>query len=343
MFKNKLLSKILLAVFNLLLCMFSYSCGSTGPDERLEFGLYKLKDESIYWYLFQQIEYPDTLEIKEWITPNMIKSYDFSSHIIILDMNAIKNLPGWDKGVFVAVVGGKRCYYGSMYSFAGQGKTPAFAYCPYPATDMIWIRTNSNFYYKDERNDETIKEALKSSGKYAGGIKVTLDNLTAVEEGSSTLFEYSFTITNIDNWNLYVIDPKDWVWNQENDHIDNTDLFIYEYGDHNYANYQLIPSFNPNIKTRMITEYSLKPENLLYIKHGESVKRTFKQTLYSGKLPYGNHLAILKYVNMLGSTAEQRTIQGGRVLNGYVYSNILDFTYSQENGIVINNRNVIFP
>jgi hypothetical protein len=347
MFKNRYIVNYILAFFCSLLCLVNYSCFSgTSPEDIEDFGLYQLEDESITWEKFQNITNKDTLRIKEWITPKMIKSYDFSSHILTLNINAEKELPAWRQGVFVAVVGGVRCYYGSLNPNYGAGRTPVWWEIFNPAQDMVWLIESSNLYYKDERNDERVKYAVKSAGKYQGGIKVTLDDLSAAEEHDTAFFKYSFTVTNIDDHNLYLIDPNDVAnnWFAFGGVTYNTALYIYDKDrEYEYRTYRLEPFLAPANQGYMITQDNLKPENLLYIKKGESVTRTYKQTMVNSirTLPYGNYRSIICYANVLGATAEQRTISGERVLCGFVYSNIFDITYSKENGIVVNNRNVI--
>jgi hypothetical protein len=310
-----------------------------------EFALYQLDIEYINWNQFQNIANKDELAIKEWITPSMIESYDFSSHIITLNKSAAKVLRERTGGFFVAVAGGKRCYYGMKVGGIGDDSAPAFCQSFYPGTDLLWLSTLTHYIKKDLRNDETIKQTLKESGKYQGGIKITLDDLSVEERQDTTFFKYTFTITSIDSWNIYIVDPEDASINSWSGEGDNNLINIYKKDDNIYdaKTYQLIPAKNSGSSNRYITEEDLKPENLLYLKHGESVKRTYRSPLWPfyRKLPYGNYYAIYRHLNAYAASAEQRTLPGGRVLNGYVYSNIIDITYSKENGIVINNRNVI--
>jgi hypothetical protein len=118
--------------------------------------------------------------------------------------------PLWANKPFVVVANKERCYIGSFHSailsIASRGPyMDEFDVGYYPRDVMHiskgWIDTN------DIRNDGRIKNVLISLDLYHGGISVDLKSVNIIENADTSTVEYVFRITNIDQGNLYVIDP----------------------------------------------------------------------------------------------------------------------------------------
>jgi len=341
------IKKIFYCIF-LIFSILNFACEiNDSSDETFNFGIYQVGDKYLTWENFQKIQNKDSLTISEWITFDMIKSYDFSSHILTLNENADHFLNDHRTGIFAVIANGKKCYYGSMNQLSGAGRLPVTWNIYNPGNDLIWLLSPSNFYFKDERDDEAVKSLFKSSGKYQGGLNVRLDDLKAISNSENPVFEFTFTITNLDNYSFYIVNPTDYIINYLafGGTFGQTTLYIYDKNgsSFDYLNYRLEPGTYSEYEHHLIKAETLTSDKLLYLKKGESKTLSYKSTIFPTirKLPEGSYYARLCFVNLLGASSSQRTISGGRVLNGYVNSNILDITYSKEKGIVINNKDVV--
>ncbi len=320
------------------LCLSSYSCNiGNEPESNLQFAIYRLEDEKIKWDEFLKIENKDTLKIEEFISPNMIDAYDFSSHVIYLNTEVPMLQSLTFPGVFIAMVNDKRCYYLSNWRIEEYMQFCHWTTIFPMEAHMMKLEFWGN-YYKDIRNDALVLNALKSSGKYRGGIKLELDNIRSIFKQDSLYFEFSFTLTNIDNQNLYLIDPSDY-WQGRNMtgmsylHFWEKDLKIDSF-------FYVGVLSDLNQKHRCIgIPAMLSPNNLLYLKKGESIQRTF--TVPKLNIPYGNLRCAFYYSGAMQATQTQITLTGGRVWIGNLFSNIIEVTISKERGLIITNKNVV--
>lgn len=325
--------KIYLPFF--LICFTFFSCaGSSEPDGSVQLAFYLLQDESLNWDELKNINNKDSIPIKEWITPQMIESYDFSSHSVYLNNTEIGNSIYFKRQVFVAVIGGKRCYYGSIGSSL-KGDKNIYQWESYsPGRDVLILSYYQGAFHKDLRNDENIKRVLMETGKYRSGIKVTIDDLHSEIDKGQMYFVFTFTFKNVDNQTLYVGDPEDIMDNTgyytAATHLDfqpiSTDSSYYGY----------FPCYNSGKPYRRITPDNISVNNMLCLKSGAYVQRTYRIRRLS-KMPDGGYRCLMRFFGMVGISAAKRSLPGGRVYMNWTYSNIMDVTLEGERLIIKNS------
>lgn len=197
--------------FVLILFLFS-SCISEhiespykGDGTQIE--IYLIKDELIEDFdPFKEINEND-LESDPWLRYDDIEFYDWSSHSFYL-----KNVKPPDSGRgrhFVLTADKNPLFVGFFYSMFMSSIPPFPAilndFSFYP-DDIICLNT---FGY--QRSDSLLSKSseyrfeMENSGLLREGIDVELKELRRVN--SSTL-EYSFSVTNRDVENIYVLDPQ---------------------------------------------------------------------------------------------------------------------------------------
>jgi len=336
---NRIYKPILLAIFLFMLLIINLFC-SDGSDPNYEAGIsiYRLEDEKIKWNDFLKIGNKDSLKIIEWISSDMIDAYDFSSHVIYLNTDPPSIDPTSLPGVSVVIAGDKKCYY---LSNQGISNCPQYCYLGRinPSRVKMLILEFNNYYYSDIRNDERVKLALISSGKYRGGIKITLDDIISKIQNDSPYFEFSLTLTNNDDQNLYLIDPLDnWTnkwWSSGMSYLSFWKKNNYDYS---FFNIPTLYAENYPHRTIVIPE-QLVPEKLLFIKRKAYISR--KYLVPAINIPYGNLRCAFYYSGVMGATQQESNLSDGRVWIGYIYSNIMDVTFSKEIGLVINNKNIV--
>jgi hypothetical protein len=112
--KNKLLKYTACIFIILYLSIAGCKSDSAGPEtDKASFGIYLLQDPNVTWESLQGKDL-NSLKLKEWITSNMIDYYDYSSHVICLNVNYnnLLNFTHNSNTPFVVVADNKICYSG---------------------------------------------------------------------------------------------------------------------------------------------------------------------------------------------------------------------------------------
>ncbi|MCK4530545.1 MAG: hypothetical protein KAU44_05155 [Candidatus Marinimicrobia bacterium] len=220
----------------LLIILLLASCGIFAPRTDGTFGIYMLKDKTLSIYNDLGDAYlSKALDSVAVLTSKDIDYYDWSSHCIylktdkgeinerLLDTNGLLfKYPG---APFVVTSDGEAQYYGYFYSLIMSiaAATPSInemslIYYPEDVLSIGRSWTNDDL---DTRNNENVKQALIDAGLFHAGISVAVDTLFGLKfyplSSDTMQMEYRFSITNNDQYALYVLDP---------DKI-GTDLFFY--------------------------------------------------------------------------------------------------------------------
>ncbi|MFC1619845.1 hypothetical protein ACFL45_07860 [Candidatus Neomarinimicrobiota bacterium] len=165
-------------------------------------------------------DYSD-FEIKghPWLTDEDIEFYDWSNHCIFLKENKLTLFPKYDfkyfveefiNKMFIVAVNGEICYpaqcnYNAFSPIPELGLIGIFL----TPDDVLWIEWYYPFAW-DRRNDVRVKQVLIEKGLFHAGLEVHLDELdaiTIIENADTSTIEYTFTLSNKDEDNLYVFDP----------------------------------------------------------------------------------------------------------------------------------------
>jgi hypothetical protein len=282
------------------------------------FAIYLLNNQSLKYSDVKGKEVASLkLKGKPLLNSDDIVMYDFSSHVIflkgerafffgdqkVLD-NSLVNTP------FVVTAYGKPCYVGSFTS-----PTSSLLYdCPsiditgflYPS-DVMCISPGVSTEV-DLREDERVKGALISEGKYRGGLSVKLSDVSVVNGDTATV-EYKLTFTNNDGNDLYILDP------------DKTGpgLFHYFTSGPNLYNKNTGKYYSPvyQIVTAPDSYNSFDKEWFTVISAGKSISRTIT---FKGYEPFsaGVYSVTMNYANPMQISVLNRKIDGGRVWMGRV-------------------------
>ena len=181
--------------------------------------IYFLEDDNLTFHDVKEQSLSD-LKIKSepWISSDDILFYDWSAHLVYLKNE--KPLSYKDVHLrgkpFIATANGERCYLGAIRSIISS-----YNFEDYPLITVIGINTDSykiyisnNFLYysmgalvQDRRNDLSIKEALIENNQFHAGLRCTLDNVEVFSKDNTSSVRYTYTLYNIDEDNLYVLDP----------------------------------------------------------------------------------------------------------------------------------------
>lgn len=148
------------------------------------------------------------LEKTPWIKHSEIDFYDWSSHIIYLNVEKEKDkhsgryfiFKANSKLLFLGVF--FPMYWSSIPQFPSIIATDDF-FLPKDVVGLGGYGFNENSLYLE--NNGEFKIALEKSGLLKEGIAVELTNL--LRENSTTL-KYTFSVTNLDSENIYILDPN---------------------------------------------------------------------------------------------------------------------------------------
>lgn len=208
----------------LLLCVVFVLAGCglnnnpAGNADYSSFGIYLLKEDSI-----KIGEVADTdinvLQLDEtpWLSSNDIDFYDYSSHYIYLKKEKSELFGGkMDMGMvgrpFIVVADYRRCYVGMFFSMASStAPTKPQIYIdelivPFSPADVLPIH-KSWIDGVDVRNDVNVEHALTAIGKLHRGLSVTIKDVNVIANSDTATVRYTYTLTNNDVDNLYVLDP----------------------------------------------------------------------------------------------------------------------------------------
>lgn len=146
------------------------------------------------------------LEANPWVKSSEIELYDWSSHTFYL--NTEKEKAKYSGRHFVVVSGDERLFIGVFFPMNMSSFPQMPSIIPeddlfYPKDVIHFGHLGHHFTGKMEEQNE-FKKALISSGILREGIKVELNR---VKSKNQTTIEYTFQVTNIDEENIYVLDP----------------------------------------------------------------------------------------------------------------------------------------
>jgi len=180
------------------------------------FNIFLLKDENMTANTASKQELSNLeLQIRHWVSSNDIEYYDYSAHIIYLKYELKIHISTFGKP-FVVVVNGERQYLGALWSGFSSSYYlgPVINVHPrfYP-DDIIHISLEQYLpqQSQDPRENDEIRDALKSTGKYHAGLECTIDKVEILDnnqQNNTCTLKYTYNIKNNDIFNLYVFDPE---------------------------------------------------------------------------------------------------------------------------------------
>lgn len=302
------------------------SCRDTHPlapnEQSASYAIYFLQDSALSTHQAAQMNIDQlVLSEKPWITDNDILFYDFSSHCIYLKkdkgqfFNKYSGMyfqfePVLIDKPFVIIANNERCYVGSLHG-AALSLSPAGPYMDeldvgYFPKDVMHISRGWNDT-ADVRNDTRIKDAFTALGLYHGGISVELISVSVIEKSDTSTVEYTFKITNVDQDNLYVIDP---------DKMGSESFHYYTNGIVFNGNNGLIQStYKKTISPDPY--YSWDINRFTEVKTNTSIERTVRLRGYPA-IPVGVYSCSFTFSNPRMIEKEARAIAGGRIWLGSV-------------------------
>ena len=161
------------------------------------------------------------LRAKPWIAARDIERYDWSTHYVYLKRPVALPVPAGKKHVllggtpFVVVADGRRCYLGALWtmvsSFAPDGCVPMVNTYAGPLARFaisLHAALRPGQSPADVRSDPRVMKALRSRGQYHAGLAVSLDKVRVQRQGETSVLIYTYTLRNMDEDALYVMDPE---------------------------------------------------------------------------------------------------------------------------------------
>ncbi len=186
----KVILYYLLTIGCVLVILIGCSDNSEPEDKSNSFGIYLPEDQSITWESLKSKNL-DSIKLKEWITGDKIDFYDYSSHVIYLnvDYNSLLSVPHKDNTPFVVVANGKRCYYGK-FSLPEDTTQPCVVFKPLEScNDLVMLEFNPP-NRKDIRVNDEVVNALKEAGKFKPGLSSQLWDSPYVERAKDDTLVY---------------------------------------------------------------------------------------------------------------------------------------------------------
>lgn len=220
----------IVASFILALMGLAFHCDKNPlyPDPALfPLAIYMLDDPPFDREKLLDEDYSDfKLKGEPWLTDEDIEFYDWSSHCIYLKISKKDLFPQYDakyiiieqftNKMFVLAVNGEICYpaffnYGYHYPIP-ELDLAAVLFHPDDVLRINWtvLLDSEPRNDIDRRNNEKVKDVLIQEGLFYAGLEVRMDEMDAVtiiENVDTSTIEYTFTLTNKDEDNLYVFDP----------------------------------------------------------------------------------------------------------------------------------------
>lgn len=218
-----------------LLSLFIYvivSCykNPVSIDSKDNFSIHFLKDLTITIDQLQNLNLSDVkFDPTPWLSSKDIEFYDYSTHFIYLktsfkdffpDFNDSNvNIEDWHFKPFVVCAFKKASYAGCLHlSICSHWRFDVFIMDrdvdENDDNDILRIGNSTPSIFaipqssEDVRNNINIKNALIKDGIYHAGLEVKLNDVTILENTDTAIVQYSFTITNNDQDNLYVINSE---------------------------------------------------------------------------------------------------------------------------------------
>jgi len=321
----------ILTLFSILLFVYpNITFSSSANNNESQLGIYFLKDTLLTENDISQVDI-DSLELntEPWLSDNDIEFYDFSSHCLYLKTDKSHFFKNYRDEIvymfdpllmskpFVFIAGNERCYVGALHS-AALSSIPIGPYMDeldigaFPP-DVIHI--SRPWSDEDVRSHPAIKEALISTNLYHAGIEIELTSVHIVDNSDTSTIEYSFTIKNNDQNDLYVIDPLKM----------GSDLFHYYTNGPNLRNYEKqIYLYSQYKKTTAPSPYySWEMEWFTRIESNQQIEKTVLLRGYP-HLPIDDYIAYFYFANPELIYKEDRYLLDGRLWLGEVESSILE-------------------
>ncbi|MFC1543577.1 hypothetical protein ACFL4K_03450 [Candidatus Neomarinimicrobiota bacterium] len=314
---------ILVAIASFLIGMIG--CDTTEPegesDFESDFALYFLTDDTLRAYEAMQQEITElALEPEPWLSEEDIRFYDFSSHCIYLKTDKGDYFESYDEGrfdllmdkPFVVVAGGTRYYVGSLHSGALSSSPPG----PYMSELDVWFYPRDVMHIseawgeeEDIRSMDQIREALTVLHLYHGGLDLSLDAVSVIENADTATVQYTFTITNDDYDDLLILDPDR--MGSARFHYFTNGVNFRQGSAYYYSRYKDVIKPEPfdSWESEWFTE----------IKAGESLQRTVQLRGYP-RLPAGSYNCYLRFSNPTEIEREDRYSSGARYWLGGITS-----------------------
>ena len=315
-------------VFILALMGLVFHCDKNpvGPDPAsFPLAIYMLDDPPFDREKFLDEDYSDfKLKGEPWLTDEDIEFYDWASHCIYLKISkedlfpqygdAIYIIENFRNKMFIVAVDGEICYP-AFFNYGGYFRIPELdldAVLMYP-DDVLRIKWTGALDI-DRRNNEKVKAILIQEGLFHAGLEVRLDSVTIMENADTSTVEYTFTLTNNDEDNLYIFDPE------------LTSSFHYFM---NGPVYRTVEEGNLGLsKYRTIVHWdSWDPAWYSMLESGKSLTRTVLLRAYPYFLP-GMYQFHFFYSGPMAISREDRYTTDGRYWLGRIESNY--FTISIE-------------
>lgn len=303
---------------------------ATGPPGESDFALYFLADSSLGAYeAMQQGIMQLELESEPWLFEEHIKYYDFSSHCIYLKTDKRDFFESYDEGrfepllidrPFVVVASGSRCYVGSLHSGALSTMPPG----PYMDELDVWFYPRDVMHIsrawvaeEDVRSVDQIRQSLSESGLFHGGLELSLDAVSVIENADISTVQYTFTITNNDADNLLVLDPI--LMGSAQFHYFTNGVVFRNEDSHYWSENKEVIQPEPFD--------SWQPEWFTKIRSGDSMQRTVQLRGYP-RIPKGSYKCYLRFSHPTRIAKEDRYTTGGRYWIGEITSDKI--------GVVVN-------
>lgn len=346
--KNSLLKIFLSLSIVLTILITSYKCAEDHEPIHAYFGLYMSMDSVLTQEKISTMNLSD-FRLEKWLTNDMIEYYDFSSHMIYLKVNKKSFFPEyqwfigpeysdyrkyWQKyRNFIAVADDKRIYIGEMGqcgSYKPIAKISSLE-AAFIADDIIGITFYNelivNYRYnlaRDSRNSEEIKNALKISGIYSGGLEYKVDDIKMY--GQDTL-EVTAIIKNIDRNNLYVFNLLNGVKSKP--------IFI-------LCNKNNATGYDFYFSKIISSDFSNNLDDYYRLDKDKSIR--FKCIAVSNKKVSDNDYYFYSdfYGERVNIQMDKRIKSDGRIWVGTLRSNYFDITYSSANGITVKTKDFRF-
>lgn len=341
-FKKYIVNFFLFLFYLILLSLHGCSNSSEPQDLNNKFGIYLLEDQNITWENLQNKKL-DSLKLKKWITGDKIDFYDYSSHVIYLnvDYNTLFSVPHNNNTPFVVVANNKICYCGC---FAPPKDTtqPHVVIKPLElCDDMVMLEFNPP-NRRDIRVNENVKNALSEMKKFKPGFISSFfsDIYVHRSNGDTLRARIGFDIKNIEDRRLYIPSSAN---------------YILKTGNHSYIS--KIVFYNENIFYPLdcyipsrYTTYTINAAEMLYLLGFTAIKPSSEEDYfhYCGSLnnfpfkglPNGNYNCYCEFYGMMGGEKSRREAPEGRIWIGYLRTATMNFDYDTEKGITTKKRYV---
>ncbi len=332
-----IINVIFIGIFFFSLIKFTSCSSSTDTEDNSSFGLYLLGDKNLKCNEFEKLSNKDSLRIYDWIKPEMIENYDFSSHVLYLNKSTGEfDLMGNMSRPILALSNGIKCYYTCLWNSLSSYRYVTLVTLP-KSNDLLQLRWGYPGE-KDLRINDFIRQDLIQSGKYLEGLRLTLDDVRIIKK-DTTFIEYTITITNKDNTDLFIPEPQDIILAEPNQYQSILSFFNTN-SRNDFFTANIIPLPHKSIDAAFMVQSQFNKLN-----KGASRTYKFKQVDVRQNQPfvhldYGTYRCYYEFFGMMGGSKSKRSMSGGRLYLGSVRSNVMEISYTENDGIVIKNRDI---